>query len=159
MDVTSDGLCNASADDCVFYDRITQRYWSETYPTTGAAPATTASTWANAVARCDGLTFGGFTDWRLPTQHELQLAAMHGMRDLYFKGGTGGTASNNFNFAPDVDNFMFWAATTASSDTTNAWTIFLADGTSSTAASKSGTTTGFGAGLTYSNSVICVRGP
>jgi hypothetical protein len=147
-DVTTDGSCNAAADDCVFYDRITQRYWSETFPTTGAAPAVTGSTWANAVARCNNLSFGGFTDWRLPTEHDLQTAAMHGFRDLWL---------SNSNFAPDADNYMFWSATTASADTTNAWSVFMTDGTSSTAGVKSGTITGFGGGLNYTNTVVCVR--
>jgi hypothetical protein len=159
-DVTSDGTCNAPGDDCIFYDRITQLYWSETNPATGVAPTATASTWPNAVAKCNNLTFGGFTDWRLPTEHDLQTVAMHGIRDLWYKGGTAGTASNNDDFAPDVDYTMFWASTTASADTTNAWTVFLTDGTSSTYGVKSGTTTKLGSGgadPSYSNSVICVR--
>jgi hypothetical protein len=85
---------------------------------------------------------------------------MHGIRDLWYKGGAAGTTFNNDDFAPDVDYTMFWASTTASADTTNAWTVFLTDGASSTYGSKSATTTKLGSGVSdpsYSNSVICVR--
>jgi hypothetical protein len=156
-DVTADGTCDATSDDCIFYDRITQLYWTETYPVTGAAPGSTRQTWPTAVAHCNNLTFGGFTDWRLPTLHDLQTGAMHGFRDLYYKGGTAATTSNNSNFGPNVDSTMFWAATTASADTDNAWTVFLTDGTSVTRAPKSSLTTPFGTGLNYNNSIICVR--
>ncbi len=153
MDMTSDGTCNANTDDCVFYDRITQQYWSESYPVTGAAPGITGSTWSNAVVHCNDLEFGGFTDWRLPTMNDMQTAVMHGMRDIGYKGGTAATTRNNSFFISNVDDHYFWSATTSSSAANGAWRLFLADGVTQ-GMSKNAASTG-----AYLNTVICVRGP
>ncbi|HYX35930.1 MAG TPA: hypothetical protein VE954_22750 [Oligoflexus sp.] len=119
-DVTGDGTCDSTVDDCVFYDRITQVYWSESYPALSAAPAITGSTWSAAVTRCENLTFGSFNDWRLPTQHDLTQGMLHGLRDLGFKGGGIGISSNNSYFITNVDDHYFWSSTTASTSSISA---------------------------------------
>ncbi len=64
-------------------DQTTNLIWqqcSKGYTTTatkcdtlsgGLASAATA-TWGDALSYCEGLSLGGFTDWRLPTVKELQ---------------------------------------------------------------------------------------
>jgi hypothetical protein len=37
------------------------------------AGAVTTTGWTNALAACDGLTYGGYFDWRLPSAFELQM--------------------------------------------------------------------------------------
>jgi len=37
----------------------------------GSAGSPSQMTWANAVSECLGLTYGGYSDWRLPTAKEL----------------------------------------------------------------------------------------
>jgi hypothetical protein len=129
MDMTTDGVCDSNTDDCIFYDRITQLYWSEANASSGSAPATTGVSWSTAVTACDGLSFGGFTDWRLPTQADLIMAGLHGMRDLGYKGGTSGTASNNSFFNAEIDTNYLWTATTGSADARYAWRTYMADNT------------------------------
>jgi hypothetical protein len=133
VDVTSDGLCDSAADDCIFKDRATLLMWTEPNPVTGADPATTVATaknWRAAVNGCNLLTYGGYDDWRLPTVFELQHAAMNGYRYLYFRGGTATTTTNNNpNFSPDIDAYWIWSATTASSATEYAHAILFADST------------------------------
>jgi hypothetical protein len=151
MDVTSDGTCDSASDDCIFYDRMTQLYWSESFPAPATAPAMTSSNWAFAVNRCDALTFGGFTDWRMPTQNDMMTAILHSIRDLGYKGGTSATASNNGNFISSVDDHYFWTSTSGSANTAYAWQYFLADGTAKVA-QKSNSFTG-----SYNYTTICVR--
>lgn len=150
MDMTSDGTCDSSADDCVFYDRITQSYWSESNPVSAAAPSITGMPWSNAINQCNSLTFGGFTDWRLPTQNELAQGTLHGLRDIGYKGGTAGTVMNNSFFIPNVDDAYFWSATTGSAATTSAW-HYLSDGTANTALKSSTITSA------YNHTHVCIR--
>lgn len=151
MDVTSDGTCDSASDDCIFYDRMTQLYWSESFPAPATAPTMTSSNWAFAVNRCDALTFGGFTDWRMPTQNDMMTAILHSIRDLGYKGGTSATASNNSNFISSVDDHYFWTSTSGSANTAYAWQYFMADGTAKVA-QKSNSFTG-----SYNYTTICVR--
>jgi hypothetical protein len=151
MDVTADGVCDAGTDDCIFYDRMTQLYWSESYPAPATAPTMTSSNWAFAVNRCDTLTFGGFTDWRMPTQNDMMTAILHSIRDLGYKGGTAGTTSNNSNFINAVDDHYFWTSTSGSANTAYAWQYFMADGTAKVA-QKTGSFSG-----AYNFTSICVR--
>jgi hypothetical protein len=151
MDVTADGTCNAPEDDCIFYDRMTQLYWSESFPTTNTAPSVASANWAYTVNYCNNLTFGGFTDWRTPTQNDMMNAIMHSIRDLGFKGGSSATASNNSNFINNVDDHYFWTSTSGSANTAYAWQYFLADGTGKVA-SKANSFSG-----AYNYTIICVR--
>jgi hypothetical protein len=122
-DSTLDGTCNATTDDCIMKDKITNLLWSEMRPATGSAPSTTGETFAEAIQRCAALNFGGYTGWRLPTQKELIEAYTHGLRYVGYNGsGTiRGSGSNNNNdmFLPDVDQY-FWSSTILSSDAAKA---------------------------------------
>jgi hypothetical protein len=102
LDLTSDGACDTSGDECIMLDRIQNLMFSETIP------SGTEYTWPQAVAYCANLVHGGYSDWRLPTQKELMSAFVHGIREL--RTGDG---------APDIDEFahvsmdnQFWSATT-----------------------------------------------
>jgi hypothetical protein len=127
-DATPDGACNSAADDCMMKDNVSDLYWSESYPVTGMAAASTFASWNSAVTLCDNLNFGGRSDWRLPTQMELGAAYGHGLADLAFKGGTarpgGDTRDNNDYFI--IAKTQFWSATTSSADTTTAYNLHIA---------------------------------
>ena len=86
-DQTADGACDSDADDCMIRDEVTGLIWSESFPQTGVAATDTTDDWSDAVAHCDGLTFGGRSDWRLPTQLELMRVYEHGIREVGYKGG------------------------------------------------------------------------
>ena len=132
-DVTPDGACDSAADDCMMKDKISGLYWSESYPVTGAAPATTGQDWSSAVQQCDNLIYGGYSDWRMPTQNEGYEAYTHSIKDVAYRGaGTirplGSTESNNdYFFRVNVNSF--WSATSRGWGTSDAaWLLNFDNG-------------------------------
>ncbi len=130
-DLTADGSCDSAADDCLMQDRISGLTWSESSPVSGAAAGASGTGWSLSVQKCDALVYGGSSDWRLPTQKELQAAYQHGIRNLAYKGsGTvraTGSLDNNSAFIANVNGY-FWTATTVSNVTNYAWDIYLGTG-------------------------------
>ena len=131
QDLTTDGTCDAAADDCIMKDKITGLMWSESYAVTGAAAAASTLTWQKAVQHCNNLSFGGFTGWRLATQKGLLEAYIHGLRDVGYNGagtirGSGSTHNNN-QFMSNVDG-NFWSASAVSDSATTAWTMDMRNG-------------------------------
>ena len=102
-----DGICNGT-EDCVQQDRITGLVWAK-------ADATTR-TWETAITYCDGLNYGTYTNWRLPTQKELMQA--------YTDGVWSQKDATKLNLAASY----FWSSTTRSNTTTNAWNTVLNNG-------------------------------
>jgi len=66
-------------------------------------------TWDNAIAVCESLSFGGFTDWRLPTVKELKTIA-----DMTKSS----PAIDAFYFPNTVASF-YWSSTSYAWDATN----------------------------------------
>ena len=133
-DLTADGVCDAETDDCVMQDRISGLMWSEQNPATGSAPSATAgSSWSNSVSKCENLSYGGYSDWRLPTQKELLEAYMHGIRDIGYKGSgeirSTGSLDNNSAFIANVDTVIFVSASSSSGFTNEALFVSLKYGT------------------------------
>jgi hypothetical protein len=131
-DLTSDGACDAAADDCMMRDNNSGQIWSESFPVATTAPAVTKLDWSQAVAHCDNLNFGGRTDWRLPTSMELTAVYQHGIRELGYKGGAsirpgGDTLDNNDLFISDVDTNV-WSASSRSTSTGTGEFIYLGEG-------------------------------
>lgn len=77
--------------------------------------------WNAAVAYCDGLSWNGQTDWRLPTQKELMEAYNHGLYSA--------ATSNWINTAHMIAD-EFWSATTASYFGGSAWFVDFDEGRS-----------------------------
>ena len=133
QDLTADGTCNATTDNCIMKDLISGLMWSESFPVSVTAPASTQLNWQKAIQHCDDLSFGIYSDWRLATQKELLEAYIHGIRDVGYNGagairGSGST-HNNDQFILNVDQ-GFWSSTASSSDTTAAHYIDLHNGIS-----------------------------
>jgi hypothetical protein len=128
-DLTPDGACDSAADDCMMQDNVTGLIWSESSPVSGSAASNTTKDWSLAVEQCADLSFAGRTDWRLPTQMELQNAYNHGISQVAYKqGGStarpgGDTLDNNSFFMATVGSY--WSATTKSSDTTYAYNLHM----------------------------------
>lgn len=59
--------------------------------------------WEKALTRCERSTFGGYTDWRLPTINELQSLV-----DYSLSG-----PSINTTYFPDRSSWSYWSSTTA----------------------------------------------
>lgn len=94
-----------SAASSETYTNIFANLTDGTRPTTG-----------NSVLFCNGLntaTYGGKTDWYLPTQKELMQAYIDG---IYSQDTTFGTTSN------------FWSSSEYSNSSANAWGVYLGDG-------------------------------
>lgn len=105
--VTVNGVCNG-AEACVFIDQLTGLMWSK-----DQGPSLS---WQNAVNQCDGLNYGGYADWRLPTQKELMQAYVDGAWSL--------KATSKLSLKVGY----YWSSTTESADTTDAWEMDLHDG-------------------------------
>lgn len=80
--------------------------------TTGTA---TTYTWENALAYCEGLTFAGSSDWRLPNRIEL-----NSIFD-YSRTFATGFQKDPTKF-PETTDVIYWSSTTNSFTPTTAWT-------------------------------------
>lgn len=105
--VASNSICDGT-EDCVYVDRLTGSYW--------ARVTSTLDDWENAIAYCDGLTYGGHTDWRLPTQKEMQQAYIDGIWSL--------KASTKLY----LQATSYWTATSNAQSTSYAFTQNFANG-------------------------------
>ncbi|MBF0240196.1 MAG: DUF1566 domain-containing protein [SAR324 cluster bacterium] len=93
-------------------------------------------TWSGAGSYCEGLTLGGYADWRLPTKKEL-MSIIH--------NGTYNPAVNTTYF-PNTNSSYYWSSSTSAKYTSRAWGVDF---------------DGFGVGhsdKTGSRYVRCVRG-
>jgi len=78
----------------------------------GVTPAT--YTWDNALAYCNGLTLGGYTDWRLPN-----IKSLESLVDV-----TKATGPNiNTGYFPDTRLDDYWTSTTIAGTGSMAWYI------------------------------------
>lgn len=106
-DETSDGLCDSAGDECIYKSSLNKLSWSEEQG---------AGKWSEAIDGCELLSFGGFSDWRLPTLKEWMEAYVHGILDL----------SSNADFMPNLSDEK-WTSTTNSTSTNQAWRIQFDD--------------------------------
>lgn len=99
----------------------------------------TTYTWDNALAYCNGLTLGGYTDWRLPNVKELQS-----ILDVTKTSAP----TINITYFPDTQAADYWSSTTFAGTNSYAWYVQFSIGITLTSGVSKGT------GL-Y---VRCVRG-
>ncbi|RYZ73731.1 MAG: DUF1566 domain-containing protein [Proteobacteria bacterium] len=131
-DLTTDGMCDTSSDDCVMRDNISGLSWTESMPSPGAAPIYAGLNWSDSVALCDGLTFAGHSDWRLPTVKETMSAFVNGVGIGIWYGGTprpgGDSRVNNDKFILASDGALsfsgLWTATTDNQYPTKAYEMW-----------------------------------
>jgi len=96
----------------------------------------TPKTWEAALTYCEGLSLGGYTDWRLPNNKDLESISDSSRYN---------PAINTTNY-PGTTAAAYWTSTTSANTTTSAWYVNFLDGTVNFAAK------------TGSNRVRCVRG-
>ena len=79
-----------------------------------AVVKTTTRTWTDALTYCEGLSTGGYDDWRLPNQNEL--------RSIIDKSRVNPSLSPKFvNFASS----LYWSSTTYAGNAGNAWVVYF----------------------------------
>jgi len=93
-------------------------------------------TWENAISYCEGLSLGGFYNWRLPNIKELQTIVD---RTTY-------SPAINATYFPNTVASYYWSSTSMMPSATNAWSVEFAEGFVSNPGKQS----------TYS--VRCIRG-
>ncbi|MEK7152924.1 MAG: hypothetical protein AAB834_03185, partial [Patescibacteria group bacterium] len=73
----SNGACEGT-EDCVYQDRVTKLYY--------AKASTSIYTWESAITICENLTYGTYTDWRIPSQKGIMQAYSDGIWSLAAAG-------------------------------------------------------------------------
>ena len=114
------------SDTNVILDNLTGLNWARNANLAGLM------TWSNAVAYCDGLTYGGYSDWRLPTVRELQSMVDYGRAEpaVCNTVGTGSWTENDpFTGVQTSWENQYWSSTTVPQDSgIRAWRVFLGAG-------------------------------
>jgi hypothetical protein len=99
-------------------DRKTTLVWKQcSEGQSGAACAvgvTVSMDWQSALQTASNSTFAGFTDWRLPNVNELQSLLERGCYS---------PAINELRFPGPINSNYYWSATSAASDSRNAWVV------------------------------------
>lgn len=119
-------------------DNVTGRMWV-TNPndlSSGQYVSSGTYTWGQAIARCEGLNYAGYSDWRLPNIKELMSIVDYNRQ---------GPSINTAYFLNTQSNY-YWSSTTYMPGSTGAWNVFFSNGYMD------------GNGKTNSYYVRCVRG-
>ena len=75
-------------------------------------------TWEQAIAKCEGLTYAGYNDWRLPNIKELQSIVDYNRQ----------SPSINITYFLNTQNSVYWSSTTYVPGSSYAWFVNLYDG-------------------------------
>ena len=95
-------------ENIITYQASTRLMWQK------SADLITRS-WEQAIDRCEQLTLGGYSDWRLPNIKELQTIIDYSLPDLVL----------DKSFFPNTPAGSFWSSTTQTDATDKAWTVYF----------------------------------
>ena len=139
MDVTSAQRFDQTepvTDQPVVYDKITQLEWQGCEAGKNGSDCTKTTTddstmeWQAAIDYCDGLSWGGHDDWRLPTVQELS--------GIVYAGSSYPDPALDGNVFPGTSGGEFWSSSSNVNDVNDAWSVDFDNGDVSTK-DKSGT--------------------
>lgn len=105
-------------------DHTTGLQWQD-----DAVSASTARTWQQAVDYCDDLSFGGYTDWRLPSRKELVTTLDYGRYNPAINPAFQNIASSTA---------YYWSSTDVADIPLSAWYVSFQTGFSSSEDKTSG---------------------
>ena len=91
----------------IIADQITGLVWQHWY--------SDARNWEEALAYCEALDYGGYTDWRLPDIQQLSSLANAGL-------------FNPASTFPGMPPFRFWSSSTFAFNAEFAWSVNFYDG-------------------------------
>ena len=111
MDNTNNAGNYTDNGDGTITDSSTGLIWQQTGPSDSMI-------WEKALAYCEGLNLGGFSDWRLPTIKELKSLVDDSRNN---------PAINISYFLNTVSSF-YWSSTTYANGTNGAWGVSFDDG-------------------------------
>ena len=111
-------------------DHITGLMWQD-----NADASNITKNWGDAKSYCQNLSFGGYSDWRLPSIDELMYIADRSLRNPAIDPTFQHTRSDGY-----------WSSTSVVGDEDLAWYVYFYDGYDD------------GYGKSYSRRVRCVRG-
>ncbi|HPS31614.1 MAG TPA: DUF1566 domain-containing protein [bacterium] len=114
---------SGTAESDIVTDNNTGLIWQKTIPTTysgctGGDPTGSMCQWQEAINYCNGLTYAGQTDWRLPTKRDLSTLIDYGR----FKPAIDSTISTNKNLG------FFWSSLSFAYDENYAWSENFSNG-------------------------------
>ncbi|MGE4266187.1 MAG: DUF1566 domain-containing protein [Deferribacterales bacterium] len=121
------GTYTRDSSNGIVYDERTGLEWAD--------QSLVSKTWTDALTYCSDLSYGGYSDWRLPNVKELNSIA--------YRANSSPALSSVFQYPA---NSFFWSSTTYQITKTSAWGVDFSTGKGMTA-----TKTG-------SNYLKCVRG-
>ncbi len=98
--------------DQVVYDRATGLMWAKDGNAAGGNSGAVA-TWTNAITYAEGLTFAGFSDWRLPNQLELASIIDYSLA----------VAPVTHSVFANIASDFYWSSTTYGAGTTLAFRV------------------------------------
>jgi len=101
-------------------DNVTGRMWV-TNPNDlsgGQYVSSGTYTWEQAIAKCEALTYAGYSDWRLPNIKELQSIVDYSRQ----------SPSINTAYFLNTQSNYYWSSTTYVPLTTYAWYVFFDNG-------------------------------
>jgi len=110
-DIAAAGIFRESGDSSTITDLTTGLVWQQ------AGPSTLMS-WAQALAYCEGLNLGGYTDWRLPTIKELRRLADYSRVN----------PSIDTTLFPNTFPTVYWSSTTYENSPNGAWGVDFYNG-------------------------------
>ncbi len=124
------GLCSAksftvsgTAPQEIVTDDLTGLVWQRTLPSiypgcTGGLTSGETCSWQQAVDYCEGLDYGGFTDWRLPSVEELSTLPDYGKY----------IPAIDSDVFPETDPSYFWTSSVYAVLNTYVWLTYFNNG-------------------------------